>query len=128
VIRFAAQQDYDSFYDQEIVLRQARGYPPFRDMLVFMVSGPIEHAVLRACAKLRKGLETQFQQIGHSVQLLGPAPASVAKVNNRYRYRLTVMCENTAQVRRLTAHLLYTAHQDKENRGVSVFADFNPFD
>jgi len=128
VIRFASRQDYDSFYEQEIALRQARGYPPFREMLVFMASGPMEHAVLRTCAKLRHALETQLRQMDLSFQLLGPAPASVAKVNNRYRYRLTLMCENTPQVRRLTAHLLHAVHQDKENRGVSVFADFNPFD
>lgn len=128
VIRFAARQDYDSFYEQEICLRQARGYPPFRDMLVFTASGAIESGVLRCCARLRQELDLQLRQLGISFQLLGPAPASVAKVNNRYRYRLTLMCENTAAVRRLAAHLLRAAHQDKENRGVSVFADFNPYD
>ena len=128
VIRFAARQDYDRFYEQEILLRQARGYPPFRDMLVFMASGPSEGTVLRTCSKLRHALELYLSQNRVPFQVLGPAPAPVAKVNNRYRYRLTLMCENTAQVRRLTAHLLQLAHQDKENRGVSVFADFNPYD
>ena len=128
VIRFAAKQDYDSFYEQEILLRSARGYPPFRDMLVFMASGQSEAAVLRACSKLRQALDSYLRQSGMSFQLLGPAPAPIAKVNNRYRYRLTLMCKNSAEVRRLTAHLLRAAHQDKENRGVSVFADFNPYD
>lgn len=128
VIRFAAQQDYDNFYQQEINLRQARGYPPFRDMLVFTASGPMESGVLRCCVRLRQALDLQLRQLGVSFQLLGPAPAAVAKINNRYRYRLTLMCENTAAVRRLTAHLLRAVHQDKENRGVSVFADFNPYD
>lgn len=128
VIRFAAKQDYDSFYDQEILLREARGYPPFRDMLVFMASGPSEALVLRACSKLRHALESHLHQSRIPFQLLGPAPASIAKVNNRYRYRLTLMCENSIEVRRLAAHLLQAAHQDKENRGVSVFADFNPYD
>lgn len=128
VIRFASEQNYDCFYEQEILLRQARGYPPFRDMLVFMASGCMEHAVLRTCSKLRRALEDQLTRMGISYQLLGPAPASVAKVNNRYRYRLTLMCENTPQIRRLTAHLLRAVHHDKEDRGVSVFADFNPYD
>lgn len=128
VIRFAAQQDYDSFYEQEILLRRARGYPPFREMLVFMASGPSEAAVLRACSKLRRALDGHLRKAGLPFQLLGPAPAPIAKINNRYRYRLTLMCENTAEIRRLTAYLLQAAHQDKENRGVSVFADFNPYD
>ena len=128
VIRFAAKQDYDSFYEQEIRVRQARGYPPFQDMLVFTASGTMETEVLRCCTRLRQELDLQLRQLQLSFQLLGPAPAAVAKINNRYRYRLTLMCENTAALRRLTAHLLRAVHQDKDNRGVSVFADFNPFD
>jgi primosomal protein N' (replication factor Y) len=128
VIRFAAKQDYDSFYETEIQLRQARGYPPFQDMLVFTASGTNEAGVLRTCTRLRQALEQQLMQMGRPYQLLGPAPASVAKVNNRYRYRLTLMSKNDLALRRLTAHLLRAAHQDQDNRGVSVFADFNPFD
>ena len=127
VIRFAARQDYDRFYQEEIELRRMRGYPPFRDMLVFTASGPMETDVLRCCTKLRQELDVQLRQLQISFQLLGPAPAAIAKINNRYRYRLTLMCSNTAVLRRLTAHLLRAAHQDKENRGISVFADFNPF-
>lgn len=40
VIRFAAGQDYDSFYEQEIQLRRLRDEPPFRDILVLTASGP----------------------------------------------------------------------------------------
>lgn len=128
VIRFAARQDYDSFYDQEIALRQTRGYPPFRDMLVFTASGADEAGVLRACTRLRQALDAHLKRGGESRLLLGPAPAAVVKVNNRYRYRLILMGKNTPQLRKLAAHLLRAAHQDKENRGVSVFADFNPLD
>ncbi|MCI8868984.1 MAG: primosomal protein N' [Lawsonibacter sp.] len=127
VIRFAACQDYDSFYEQEIQLRRARGCPPFRDMLVFTASGMSEAAVLRSCARLRRALESQLRSMGRSFQLLGPAPAAVAKVNDRFRYRVTLMDKNDPPLRRLAAHLLRAASQDKENRGVSIYADFNPF-
>lgn len=127
IISFAANQDYDSFYQKEICLRSARGYPPFRDILVFTASGTNESAALQCCVRIRQGLEMQLRQIEAPFQLLGPAPASVPKINNRYRYRLTVLCQNTAPIRHLTAHLLRVAHQDKENKGVSVFADINPY-
>lgn len=128
VIRFAARQDYDSFYASEIALRRARGYPPFQDMLVFTASGPNESGVLRTCTRLRQALEQQLQQMDRPFQLLGPAPACVAKVNNRYRYRLILMGKNDLALRRLAAHLLRAAHQDPDNRGVSVYADFDPYD
>jgi len=131
VILCAARQDYDSFYQQEIALRQVRGCPPFRDLFVLTASGLLERAVLAACMRLRRALEDWLRRPelqGLEAQLLGPAPAGVAKINDRYRYRLTLACRNTKQVRAVVAHLLRCAQKDKENRGVSVFADVNPVD
>lgn len=126
VIRFAARQDYDNFYRVEIRLRSLRGYPPFSDMVVITASGTEEGAVLRCCVRLRRALEAELDKIGRW-QLLGPAPAAVAKVNNRYRYRLTLSGQNTKEARSLVAHLLRAAHRDKDNRGVSVYADLDPY-
>ena len=131
VIRCAARQDYDAFYAQEIALREMRQCPPFRDLFVLTASGTMESAVLRACMRLRRTLESWLAQpplAGMEVQLLGPAPASIAKVNDRYRYRLTLAAENTKALRAVVAYLLRCAQTDKENRGVSVSADVNPLD
>ena len=62
------------------------------------------------------------------VTILGPAPAAVAKVNNRYRYRLTLGCINSRSVRQLLSQLLRTFAGDRANRGVTAFADVNPYD
>ena len=131
VITCAAAQDYDSFYEQEIAMRRVRGCPPFNDLFVLTASGPDEHAVLRACLRLRRALESALEQEpykGMEYQVLGPAPAAVTKVNNRYRYRVTVSGKNDKKLRELIAHLVRSAQQDKENRGISVFADVNPLD
>ena len=131
VITTAAAQDYDTFYQQEITMRRVRGCPPFRDLFVLTASGTEESRVMRMCVRLRRTLESWFADPayqGLDVQLLGPAPASVAKVNNRYRYRLTISGHNSKTMRALVAALLCAAHNDKEMRGVSVFADVNPMD
>ncbi len=131
VITCAAAQDYDSFYEQEITMRKLRGCPPFRDLFLLTASGTDEHGVLLACLRLRQALESTLDEEpykGMDIQVLGPAPASVAKVNNRYRYRVTVSGKNSKQLRALIAHLVRCAQQDKENRGISVFADVNPLD
>ena len=79
--------------------------------------------------RLRRSLEAWLSCMEEKdLQLLGPAPASVAKINNRYRYRLTLACRNHREIRALVAHLLRCAQNDKENRGVSVSADINPLD
>lgn len=129
IIAFAAAQNYDGFYSAEIRLRELRGCPPFQDFFVLTASGLEEGAVLRTCLRLRRTLEEWLRQppyVTLNAQLLGPAPAAVAKVNHRYRYRLTLMSINTRIVRELVSHLVRCAAMDKENRGVSVTADVNP--
>ena len=51
----------------------------------------------------------------------------MAKVNNRYRYRLTLSTKNCRAVRELLGRLIAQAHQDRENRGISVYGDLNPY-
>ena len=131
IIRCAARQDYDGFYKEEIQLRRLRGYPPFGDIFMLSASGLEESAVLWACLRLRDALSAalnapEYSRIGY--RLLGPAPAAVARVNDRYRYRLVLYARNQKELRELIAHLLRQAQKDKNNRGVSLFADVNPMD
>ena len=127
VLRFSARQDYDSFYRTEIQLRRLRREPPFRDEFLITASGLNEGAVLRASVRFRQALEGALGQLDQEWQLLGPAPAAVAKINDRYRYRLTLTAQNSRALRQLLAALLRAAHQDRENRGVSLYADLNPY-
>ena len=131
IIRCAARQDYDGFYREEIQLRRLREYPPFGDIFMLSASGLEESAVLRACLRLRDALSAalnapEYSKIGY--RLLGPAPAAVARVNDRYRYRLVLYARNQKKLRELIAHLLRQAQKDKTNRGVSLFVDVNPMD
>ncbi len=129
VIRFAARQDYDSFYAQEIRIRELRELPPCSDLFVLCASGLEETAVLRACLRLRDSISAAMGKKpygGTPYRLLGPAPAAVAKVNDRYRYRMILNAKNTKAMRQLVAHLLRQAQADKQNRGVALFADLDP--
>ena len=59
---------------------------------------------------------------------MGPAPCPVPKINYHYRYRLTVNCRMTRPLRQLIAWLLMEFGKDKQNRGISAFADVNGFE
>ena len=128
VLRNAAAQDYDSFYQREIDLRRIRREPPFADEVVLTVTGPEEANVRRACTQVRDGLRRAVSQVpyaGMDLEVLGPAPASVVKVNNRYRYRITVVGKCTAPVRRLLAAYMKEFARRKENRTLHIFAECN---
>lgn len=128
VIQFAARQDYDAFFQQEIQIRQLRELPPSKDLFVLCASGLEETMVLRTCMRLRDSISTAMARApyqGTGYRLLGPAPAPVAKVNEHYRYRLVLSTDNTRAMRQLLAHLLRRAQTDKQNRGVALYVDLN---
>jgi primosomal protein N' (replication factor Y) len=127
VISLASRQDYDGFYESEIELRHALGSPPVRDLIALTATGTDEGKVEGACEKLKSALKSYFR--GNSdVRLLGPAPATVSKVSNKYRYRLLINCVNDKQTREIIAHIIREFARDKVSRGVSVIADVDMYD
>ena len=129
VIRAAAAQDYEAFYQSEIRMRRLRRYPPFADLFTMTVSGMDEGQVLRACVALREALALEASRRealrALEIEVLGPAGAPVVKVNNRYRYRVYLVAKNTPELRRLISEFLFAFHRHRENRGLDIFADCN---
>ncbi len=128
VITAAAAQNYNSFYAAEIRIRRARRYPPFADIFTLTVSGTEEGAVLRAAVRLREAMRSGVRYptaANMAVEILGPAPAPVVKVNNRYRYRIFWVGRNDHTTRELISYYIRAFHQQKENRGLHIFADCN---
>ena len=128
VIQSAARQDYDSFYQSEIRMRQLRRYPPFADLFTFTISGTEEGTVLRAAAGVRETLRRICalpEQTKHQAEVLGPAPAPVLKVNNRYRYRVLLVGKNDKATRDQVSWLLKEFANDRAHRGLNIFVDCN---
>ena len=127
VISLASKQDYDGFYESEIMLRKALGSPPVRDLISLSITGLDENKVSNSSLKLKSTLENYFKEF-NEIRLLGPAPSVVPKVSNKYRYRLLVNCENSKKVREIIAHTIREFARDNKNRGVTVFADSDIYD
>ena len=72
---------------------------------------------------LRLELERRLPNL--QSELLGPAGAGVVKVNNRYRYRISIVATNTPELRRLVSEFLIAFHRRSENRSLDIFADCN---
>ncbi len=131
VLNLAANQDYDGFYELEIQMRRIQKVPPFGDIAAITFTGQEENQVLKGAAKFRDSLNACLQQPpydGEVCRVLGPAPCAVPKINYNFRYRLTLRCRMTKQLRFLIAHLLRQFSKDGANRGVNAFADVNGFE
>ena len=131
VIRCAARQDYDAFYESEIRMRRLRRYPPFADLFTVTVSGTEEGRVLRAAVSVRETLRQLCRRpelAAGEPEVLGPAPAPVVKVNNRFRYRCTLVGKNDKATREMLAWLQKDFAKDSANRGMNLFVDHNAAD
>lgn len=130
VLQLAARQDYDAFYDMELQMRKLRSCPPFSDLFTITVAGLEERGLIQASVRLRDALAANLQREPYCrepAQLLGPAPAPVARVNYSYRYQLTLVCRNTAPIRRLLAFVLAEFSKDRQNRGLTALIDINSY-
>ena len=127
VINLASKQDYDGFYEREIANRRILGCPPIGELFALTASGLDENAVLACCVKIRDTLNGYLHDMPE-VKVLGPAPASVMKVNNRFRYRVSLSCQNTRRIRDTISYLIREFSKDKACRGISIYADINPLE
>ena len=127
IIRQAAAQDYDRFYESEIQLRRITGAPPFTDLYVLTASGEDEDAVLRCCGDVKAEMRRLVRDMPEA-KVLGPAPLPIARLNKTWRYRVTVSCPESKAVREAVSYALTACNNNKKYRGVSLYADFNPLD
>lgn len=94
VIQYAAQQDYFNFYKYEISNRKVLEYPPFKEILRFVVSSSLEAQAGNETGYLKELIEEIIDATESELDLLGPAPAPYYKIKDRYRYQLLIKADN----------------------------------
>jgi len=91
-VQTAAKHDYRSFYAAELELRRALLYPPFTDLVRFLLSGSGEAAVWEAAGSLAAVLEEKRG----AAELLGPAQAPLYRLKTVYRVQIILKGERLA--------------------------------
>ena len=128
VIQAAAAQDYDAFYEQEILTRQALKAPPFADQFVFRFGGTDEYTVQQAAQVFSKALAAQLPQTPDvEPTVLGPVPAPIAKLNKRYFYTVSFRGRATNNSRALVSRMLAAYDRWPGSRSLTVSADIDPY-
>ena len=126
VLNLAAAQDYDAFFEQEIAYRKLGLYPPFCGLCVVGFAGPKESEVARASARFAVLLGRQAaKQPDLPLRVLGPTPGSIEKINDSYRYKLTVKCRNDRRFRDLVRSTLALYEKEKLPSRASVVVDLH---
>lgn len=121
-IRYAARQDYEGFYKQEMQYRLLRKYPPYRYITSLMLSSKNREALEKKAYEIKNDLLSYKLM---DLVVLGPAEPYLAKLNDQYRLRLLLKYKNTEVV-------LKILHQIKEkmrgNSKVNLTIDVNPLE
>lgn len=125
VIRIAAKQDYEAFFNDEIKTRKMLIYPPYCDICLIGFVGISEAKVKTASQKFADALKLKLDGEYKDLKIiaLGPMTARVSKISNKFRYRLILKCRNSKHFRRMMSELLKEAGSYND---VSVYIDINP--
>jgi primosomal protein N' (replication factor Y) len=123
-IQAALAHDPRQFYEQELEERKALGYPPFMRLLSLRLESARESAAKQAARHLAQNLDMAKAHWGLPGQVLGPAPAPVAKVSARYRFLILVK----AQVPSVLGNILRLAVHRAGSLpgGVRLMVDVDP--
>jgi len=124
VLTLACTQNYHSFYEEEISLRQALLYPPFCDLISLTFSSFNENAALNAAKLAANFLKNML--ITENLSILGPSPCGFYKINNKFRRRILIKCKLNDTIVNMLTDYLNKHYKSAENRFVSLSVETNP--
>ena len=121
-IQMAQRQDYEGFYRNEIAARKLMECPPFTHLAQVVLTGPSEDSVIQGAGKL--GRLMAHYAAGRQIEILGPSPAALGRINNIFRWKLLIKCK---EEERLRAFVDYCCDKFlKEEKRVTVLVDIDP--
>ena len=126
VIRYAKEQDYESFYRSEIELRRTAQFPPFCDIAQLTLVSTDEQALFAAARRLSESIASLAGQGPFAdlpLVVFGPFEARIYKIAERFRMQMMVKCRLSAPTRQMFRTLLLSFADDKK---VNLSVDFNP--
>lgn len=128
IISLAAKQDYDAFYSNEIAVRKLMTYPPFCDIMMIGVTAVIHDNALRVAKNTVEKIKMLVKEEYSSVKMyvLGPTPAAVPRLNNKYRYKIIIKYVNSSKFRELISKLLNDFSASADSKIASIYADVDP--
>ncbi len=130
-VKYASEHDYQSFYEDEILLRKTLGYPPFSDIIRVTVSADSE-TFTRECADQVKSEIMHLVRDGTAGKaesdVLGPNPAPVLKVKDEFRYYIYI--KSPGKMKNIYEDILSKLKKEintDKKKGFRVIMEVNPF-
>ena len=93
VIQAVKSNDYISFFNSELKIRQAFSYPPFKNMVTIRIVNKNRIKTVNISKKLAHRLRKAMLNFG-DIEIIGPNPCKISRINNKYRYNILIKVSN----------------------------------
>lgn len=121
-IEHALTEDYHGFFAKEAKLRKEALFPPYIELAYFIFSSEQSALALKAGQQLRE-LLLQCENIEEH-NLFGPVPASIERINNRYRFQMMLKMKDFES---LVSSVALCLKGIKKSQDLKIAVDINPF-
>lgn len=130
IIELSKSQDYDAFYEDEIIVRETLLYPPFVELVLVGFVSENRSLCEKASNAFSKMLTDYLKENypNMPIRILGPSPQTVIKINNKYRYKIIIKAKNDNNFRKMLSDILFNFSSDKQYKNVSTYIDVAPLD
>lgn len=128
-LKHALNQDYDSFYEEEIMYRTLSGYPPTSHMLAIQFYGKDEDFVKNVANEMLIELNSKFKNNNKDISFLGPSAAIVSKIQDVYRYVIYAKdqsIDELIEVKDFIENMKNNPDKVNEYKMLQIHFDFDP--
>lgn len=119
-----AANNYDAYFKEEISFRQIMGYPPFSNIFYVLFSCEDQQKAI-AAANLMSAIMAKYNK-NNMFERLGPVPAVLSKLKNKYRYKIMVKCTDEEKIKAYVLYCLDVFSRQKGYKNVSISIAHNP--
>ncbi|GKW44922.1 primosomal protein N' [Planococcus sp. NCCP-2050] len=122
-ITLAKDQLYEPFYDREMAMRRASGYPPY----YYVVNIQFTHEdLMTAAAYAEQSVRYLKEQLSSNTLIIGPSASLIARVNNRYRYQCLIKYKKEPKLAEVMQQLIKIYRSEWIKKGATLAIDMNP--
>lgn len=122
-IELAGTQNYDLFYQREMMIRKTHHYPPFYYLALLTIT---HEQLMTVVAETEKIVNYVRTQVSNQAVILGPAASPIPRINNRYRYQCLIKYKREPNLTGILKKIL-DQYQKEARHGLQVSIDINPF-
>ncbi len=123
-IELAGSQDFDRFYQQEMVARKVHKYPPFYYLSLITVS---HEELMKAVSITEKITRFIASRLSQEAVILGPVASPIPRINNRYRYQCLIKYKKEPELKSALKAILDHYQQESASSTLQISMDLNPY-